>query len=539
MDQKTLIAVVAVIVAVIAVIAAAYAFMSNGSNDKGDNDKTVAVSGIYLNKAELSLDIGESATISCTVSPAGASDKNVKWASSDVSVATVTNGVVKAVAAGSAVITATTNDGGYAASCKVAVAEEKPIAHDMTVYDVNSNRLVVYGNANNDDTIDERDLAIIQSYADGTSTWSKSLAPFADANADGKIDQSDVNLVKKIVSKETCKVKYLNYKNHPTEVTYPLPTDKIGTTYYQAASMARLLGLWDNVTACGSGSLNNISSPGWESKYSYGVGYNVDPQTVVDSGVHTVICYTQTDTTASQMVELVERTGIDLNVLCINHEHLLKCVCSYGFLFDKTDITDKYLATADECSESLIETMSPVPSSEQPTVACVMLYGTATTEKIRVLGYNYDISKNTHNLSRLIHSVPNVNQVMPDVPSYGTYVSSEWFIEKQPDYIILVGSSMGMGTEKNQAECKQIYYDKCKEVFGETNAFKNGNIICCSNGMLNGYSNPLVSLKVLSEIYPQIDDELAQKAFDQWYSYTSYDFGDIASERIYRIGKTA
>ena len=369
MDQKTLIAVVAVVVAAIAVIAAAYAFMSNGSNDKGDNDKTVAVSGIYLNKAELSLDIGGSATVACTVSPAGASDKNVKWASSDVSVATVTDGVVKAVAAGSAVITATTNDGGYAASCKVVVAEEKPIAHDMTVYDVNSNRLVVYGNANNDDTIDERDLAIIQSYAAGTSTWSKSLAPFADANADGKIDQSDVDLVKKIVSKETCKVKYLNYKNHPTEVTYPLPTDKIGTTYYQAASMAQMLGLWDNVTACGSGSLNNISSPGWESKYSYGPGYNVDPQTVVDSGVHTVICYTQTDTTASQMVELVERTGIDLNVLCINHEHLLKCVCSYGFLFDKTDITDKYLATADECSESIIESMTPVPSSEQPPVA--------------------------------------------------------------------------------------------------------------------------------------------------------------------------
>ena len=65
---------------------------------------------------------GDEASIAATVAPEEATDKTVKWTSSDETVATVdAEGKVTAVKAGTATITATTNDGGKTATCAVTV----------------------------------------------------------------------------------------------------------------------------------------------------------------------------------------------------------------------------------------------------------------------------------------------------------------------------------------------------------------------------------------------------------------------------------
>ena len=80
------------------------------------------VSDIRLNKTELTLSVGETETLTETVLPTGASNKAVDWKSSDNEVATVdNNGLVTAIAAGTALITATTKDGGKTATCSLTV----------------------------------------------------------------------------------------------------------------------------------------------------------------------------------------------------------------------------------------------------------------------------------------------------------------------------------------------------------------------------------------------------------------------------------
>lgn len=94
---------------------------------------TVAVSGITLNPTELSLDEGESKSITATITPSDASDQEISWESSDTSIATVDGGMVTGVKAGMAVITATTKDGGKTASCTVTViAHAKSISLNKT-----------------------------------------------------------------------------------------------------------------------------------------------------------------------------------------------------------------------------------------------------------------------------------------------------------------------------------------------------------------------------------------------------------------------
>ncbi len=86
------------------------------------NPATVAVTGVTLNKTEVSLKVGASTTIKATIAPANATNKNRTRVSSDTSVATIDeNGTIKAVGVGTAVITVKTEDGGFEATCTVTV----------------------------------------------------------------------------------------------------------------------------------------------------------------------------------------------------------------------------------------------------------------------------------------------------------------------------------------------------------------------------------------------------------------------------------
>ena len=94
-------------------------------------DKTpapvVEVTGVVLNKTELSLTAEKPyAVLIETVAPASATNQKVTFSSSDPAVAAVDeNGLVTAVANGSAVITVTTEDGSKTAQCTVNVKIEE------------------------------------------------------------------------------------------------------------------------------------------------------------------------------------------------------------------------------------------------------------------------------------------------------------------------------------------------------------------------------------------------------------------------------
>ena len=99
-------------------------------NENGNNGtQTVAVESVTLNKTELTLEVGGEETLTATVAPDNATDKTVTWSSDNAAVATVENGKVTAVSAGSATITATAGD--KSATCTVTV--NAPVTVDYTV----------------------------------------------------------------------------------------------------------------------------------------------------------------------------------------------------------------------------------------------------------------------------------------------------------------------------------------------------------------------------------------------------------------------
>ena len=84
--------------------------------------KTVSVTEVTLDRAELTLTEGETETLTATVKPDNADNKKVTWSSDKTEIATVDGaGKVTAVKPGEAVVTVTTEDGGKTATCKVTV----------------------------------------------------------------------------------------------------------------------------------------------------------------------------------------------------------------------------------------------------------------------------------------------------------------------------------------------------------------------------------------------------------------------------------
>jgi len=85
-------------------------------------DTTVAVTAISLSPTTASLVVGgETLTLTATISPENATNQAITWTSSNTTVATVLNGVITAVAEGTATITVTTQDGNRTATTAVTV----------------------------------------------------------------------------------------------------------------------------------------------------------------------------------------------------------------------------------------------------------------------------------------------------------------------------------------------------------------------------------------------------------------------------------
>jgi len=122
-------------------LAAVMVFALAGCKNPADDDSgDASVTGVTLNKNALTLTVGESETLIPAIKPSNAANKKVSWSSSDETIATVANGVVAAIAEGTATITVTTEDGGFTDDCVVTVeaapfdpGKPTPVVADYTI----------------------------------------------------------------------------------------------------------------------------------------------------------------------------------------------------------------------------------------------------------------------------------------------------------------------------------------------------------------------------------------------------------------------
>lgn len=137
----------------------------------------VKVSGVKLSAANLKLAVGgEPSTLTATVEPDNATNKNVSWSSSDPTVATVVAGVVTPVKAGAATITVTTEDGDHSAACKVTVIQP------ATGITLDKQKVALVGAA-----VEQLKAAVVPAEANQTVVWKSSNESVATVDQAGKV----------------------------------------------------------------------------------------------------------------------------------------------------------------------------------------------------------------------------------------------------------------------------------------------------------------------------------------------------------------
>ena len=146
------------------------------------SEEVISVKKITLSSVNTSLFEGESLKLEAQIFPDNAANKNVVWTSSDPDIASVdTEGNVTGIKAGTAVITASAEDGkGSYASCYINVA-----GSDWSVGDVNG-----------DGDVNSKDLARLMKYLAGIDI----NALFPDVNGDGNENVKDLARLMKIIA---------------------------------------------------------------------------------------------------------------------------------------------------------------------------------------------------------------------------------------------------------------------------------------------------------------------------------------------------
>lgn len=137
--------------------------------------------GVTLDVTEKGLLSGETLQLAASLFPADASNLNVTWSSSDTDAATVDDkGLVSAIADGTAVITATTVQGGHTATCAVTVqTAEVPV----TGVTISSESLALEENEVHQLTVAFEP----ENATNKTITWSSSNPDVAEVSAGGLV----------------------------------------------------------------------------------------------------------------------------------------------------------------------------------------------------------------------------------------------------------------------------------------------------------------------------------------------------------------
>jgi uncharacterized protein YjdB len=138
----------------------------------------VEVESITLSKTELDLFVGDSETITASITPDNASDKQITWSSSDNRIATVSKGTITGVKEGNVIITA--KAGSKTAECKVAVKNKGIPVSSLTL-----NKSVIYTVV---DGIEQLEAKIYPSNAtDSDVKWTCSNTAIASVSSKGRV----------------------------------------------------------------------------------------------------------------------------------------------------------------------------------------------------------------------------------------------------------------------------------------------------------------------------------------------------------------
>lgn len=248
----------------------------------------------------------------------------------------------------------------------------------------------IYGNANGDDRIDEKDADVIERIIEigmPESEWKEKYI-FADADRDGEITAKDLEVVRKYIDRENTRLYYQDYWGNDAYVNYPLG-DRVGVDMTYTAQFMACVGAYDRICGAPEG----FSMSGGENYYpgvskwgSIGSAYGITVESLAASGIDVFVMWSNcllytdvwNDAVASGLADKVSFVRVDVTGDGTDSGALM-----LGAMFN----TEKTLSKSREYADMISEIRKDLDGiDEKKTVTLAYFYNGATQDSFYLTG---------------------------------------------------------------------------------------------------------------------------------------------------------
>ena len=195
--------------------------------------------------------------------------------------------------------------------------------------------LGVYGNANEDDTIDMRDLTYVKLIFFGKKTETE----LADAKYDGKINPLDFIQIKLIIVGKEKEITVID--SYERTKTVKKPIERIIVLSLHRAAPVRLIGAENKVVGvCLNIAREELLFPMMSKQPTVGKWWEPDPEAILALKPDIVIA------TGSAIFELEEKIEPYTTVVCLHFfkpENIMEDLTKLGYILDREDKAEEFI----------------------------------------------------------------------------------------------------------------------------------------------------------------------------------------------------
>ena len=364
--------------------------------------------------------------------------------------------------------------------------------------------LEIYGNANEDDTIDMRDVTYIKLVIFGKKPETK----FCDANYDGRVSMLDVVQTKLIIVGKEAKLTLVDSADRTVTVKKPISRVVLfGAT--GSAEAIKVLKVQDRVVGVPEHvreaeilfpELSSLPSVGMWNAPDYEAMIELNPDIVI---VGSFGC--------DEIVEKLTPAGITVVALDFyKEESVIEEMLKAGYIFDRLGEAEEFIDFYEGCINEIAEKTEKLSEEEKPRVY-----------------YEYSdfltVNKNTPDHS-LIVTAGGINIAADKLgtgmyPDYPT-VDPEWVIEENPDIIVKIEYIAAQGYEVDDPmEMKEVWESVMnRSGFTYISAVDNKRVYIVSVELTHGRLTHFVHLAYLAKwFHPELFEDLDPEAMFQEY----------------------
>ena len=336
----------------------------------------------------------------------------------------------------------------------------------------------IYGNANEDDTIDMRDTTYIKLVIFGK----KPATTFSDANNDGKISMLDVGQTKLIILGKEKQLTLVDMADRV--VTVPRPIERVVSLFPEPTRVIIALGIADKLVG-----VDDYSKKDWgfprvypEGKELPNVGKISDPNMELIVSLKPDVVFAGWSYSAEVHDNIQEKTGIP--VVCVytykTMEKLFEEIEIIGKVVEKEEGAKELVSYFNEKIDKVTEGTSEIPESEKPKIYLAFWTFQGTILKTPVVYEPVDLAGGI-----------NVARNLPGTSIAGTAaeVSKEQVIAWNPDIILIHHGSW----EWPPVSVEDVLSDPDLQT---VDAVKNHKVYY-TLGMIYGWEHPRVFTELL------------------------------------------